>query len=141
MNHTELNKILKDHRIGGFRQRTRRIFDTEWDETVSFEEMDTRVKTSVKGLKDLGLKQEKNGADCDSWTMWTISDVTKQWALEHAGEGSIPQIRVGRAHIPPRNGQPGHDVVIGVVDQKVYFWDYGRLTGYDSRIFDEVEFK
>lgn len=142
MNEPEFRKIIEGHGFGvkrGKKVYGIRLFDGIYNDTETLESLDERVKREVKRLKDKGLVYDREGADCDSWVMWQVSGVTQEYALEHAGEGLIKTLRLGRCHLP---GRPGHDIVCGFDEKNdPYFWNYGQLIEYDPKKMDEVEVK
>ena len=137
MTSEELKKRLRLAGIGGFLGRGLRIFDRIYY-TNTIDWFDHRVKAAFEKLAAEGLLIEdyrEDGADCDNWSMWIQSEVTKQWAIERKSEASTPALAFGRALLP------GHDINIAVCTDGIAAWNYGRLHDFDLKSITEVEFK
>jgi len=101
------------------------------------EAINARVTVALPGIIDEGLDPQtaydEDDADCDNYSMWIQSDVTKQWAKEKHGTGALA---FGRALLD------GHDLNIAVTTDGIHVWNYGMyVPDFDLSKVKEVEFK
>jgi hypothetical protein len=136
MNTKDLNARLYSKKIGGFLDRSRRLFDEEYAD-IDLDDMKSRVSSAVEKLRTEGLDPplayHEDDADCDNFALWIQSEVTKQWAKEKHNKGAIP---FGPGLVP------GHELNIGVTRQGIFAWNYGQFEpDFDLSKIKEVEFK
>jgi hypothetical protein len=135
MNAKDLKTKLRSYGIGGFFGSGIRLFDKNYD-VISFSEMDRMVSNAMGKLAKEGLDPysdySESIADCDNWSMWIQSEVTKAWALK---------MKHGNALAFGRCLVTGHDLNIGVTESGIKIWNYGQLTVWDLKKIKEVEFK
>ena len=131
----EIEKELDKAKVGGFFRKDR-LFDERFA-ALDFDDLNLRVRMVMLDLASEGFSPsedyEADDADCDNWSLWIHSEVTKGWAKEKRNAGAIA---FGRALVP------GHDINIGVSNQGVHVWNYGmHAPDFDLSEIKEVEFK
>jgi len=138
MTSAEIKKYLKSKGAGGFWGRGIRLFDEQYD-IIHKADMDSMVSDSLEKLKSEGLDPYADYfrwiADCDNWTLWLQSEVSKAWAVKNKDNTQARPLAFGRCLVP------GHDLNIGITTEGVTIWNYGAPYNIDLKTIKEVEFK
>jgi hypothetical protein len=134
----QFEKRIRSYGIGKWFGRGIRLFDGDFELMPLVALYDGLVETSMAKLASEGLIPQRdyaeNGADCDNWSFWIHSEVTKLWAKRHHGKKSFPAIAFGRCNVP------GHELNLAFTERELVFWNYGQLTQWDASTINEVEF-
>jgi hypothetical protein len=134
----QFEKRIRSYGIGKWLGRGIRLFDKSYEILPLVNFYDIIVETAMTKLESDGLIPQRdyaeNGADCDNFSFWIQSEVTKIWAKRHSGKKSFPAIAFGRCIVP------GHAMNLAFTERELAFWNYGQLVNWDASEISEVEF-